>query len=155
MVIYWGRVSVAHWISPNVLEDCHIFFITFHSVTFESVGDATVLGYRNFVFGCHQVFDGFAPLKVYLYTMLSTDSFYAFIQAFCVCYHCVASCQWGWNCCLLVFLVLLLISFGWFGALILFLILFKVHARYLHLVRAFWRCSMAIASTINVKVICN
>ena len=79
--------------------------------TFESVDNTTLLGYRIFVFGCHQeVFDGSALLEVHLYTMFSTKQTLLLMEL---------------KLLLVGYLVLLLISFEWFEALILFFILFK------------------------------
>ena len=78
MAIYWGR---GHQMFLEPLPKCssgcsYIFFITFHPVTFKSVNATILLGYRIFVFHCHQeVFHDFTSFEVHLYPMFSANSF--------------------------------------------------------------------------------
>ena len=135
-------ISDVLWTSPQMfLRILLLFSIVFHPVTFESVDDATLLGYRIFVFGCPQeVFNGFASFEVHLYTMFSAGNFYAFTQAFCIGYHYVASFVDEVGTVIWCFLGTLVAFCLMIGALILFFILFKAHVGYLHLVRTFCRC---------------
>ena len=67
--------------------------------------------------------------------------FEAFIEAFCVwcCYVVSSVVRLGLVVCHIFLLVF--VTFGWTEALIFFFILFKTHLGYLHVVRAFCRCS--------------
>ena len=128
-------------LSPNVLEDSYIFFITFHPITSVSVYDATLLDYVVFIFGCHQeVFDGPALWSILEYH-ISYIFFYTLTEAFHVRNHYVVFLMLEMLLILVSFFLLLLLSFGIMGALIFFFILFKAHSGYLLLVRTFCRCS--------------
>ena len=156
IVICWER---AFQVFFKPLSKCswrlsYVFFITFYSVTFESVYDATLLGFMIFVLGYHQEdFDGFTPFEIHLYTMFPANSFYAFTQTFCVGYHYIVSFVdgVGIGTAAFWFLVAITASFGWLGALILFFIQFKAHHGYLYLVRTFCRCSCSSCNCCVVE----
>ena len=107
MVIYW-RKGFQMFFEPVPKFSSgffNIFFIIFHPVIFESIDDATLLGYRIFLFGCHQeVFEGFAPLWSTLVYHVFCKQFLCFYSGLLYMVPLFSIFSWSsWNCYLLVY----------------------------------------------------